>query len=92
MPLGGRLFRYSGSGDLILDSSLSTTPGAYFSYDGGTTNGANGIANTPKVYNTLANGDDYADFLSSTPDCGTDIAVQDAEGCPAKIAGLNYPQ
>jgi hypothetical protein len=41
-PSAVDLFRYSGSGSLILDSSLSTTPGAYFSYDGGTTNGANG--------------------------------------------------
>ena len=87
-PSAVDLFRYSGAGDLILDSSLSTTPGAYFSYDGGTTNGANGVANTPKVYNTLANGDDYADFVSSSPDCGTDIAVQDAEGCPGEDAGL----
>ncbi len=89
VPSAVDLYRYSASGDLILDSSLSTTPGAYFSYDGGTTNGANGIANTPKVYNTLANGDDYADFLSSTPDCGTDIAVQDAEGCPGEDKGLS---
>jgi hypothetical protein len=87
-PSAVDLFRYSAAGDLVLDSSLSTTPGAYFSYDGGTTNGADGIANTPKVYNTLANGDDYADFLSSTPDCGTDIAVQDAEGCPGEDKGL----
>ncbi len=79
------LFRYSSAGKLVLDSSLSTKRGAYFSYDGGATNGANGIAGTPKVYNTLANGDDYADFVSSSPDCGTDIAVQDAEGCPVKI-------
>jgi len=88
VPSAVDLFRYSAAGHLVLDSSLSTKPGAYFSYDGGTTNGANGVANTPKVYNTLANGDDYADFLSSSPDCGTDIAVQDAEGCPGEDAGL----
>ncbi len=67
---------------------MSTKRGAYFSYDGGATNGANGIAGTPKVYNTLANGDDYADFVSSSPDCGTDIAVQDAKGCPGEDKGL----
>lgn len=89
VPSAVDLFRYSGAGDLILDSSLSTTPGAYFSYNGGTTNGANGVANTPKFYNTLANGDDYADFVSSSPDCGTDIAVQDAEGCPGEDKGLS---
>src|SRR6202142_2910045 len=89
IPSAVDLFRYSAAGDLVLDSSLSTTPGAYFSYDGGTTNGANGVANTPKVYNTLPNGDDYADFLSSSPDCGTDIAVQDAEGCPGEDKGLS---
>ena len=88
VPSAVDLYRYSGAGDLVLDSSLSTAPGAYFSYNGGSTNGANGKAGTPKVYNTLANGDDYADFLSSTPDCGTDIAVQDAEGCPGEDAGL----
>ncbi|MGA8538910.1 MAG: choice-of-anchor D domain-containing protein [Terriglobales bacterium] len=89
VPSAVDLFRYSGAGHLVLDKSLSTKPGAYFSYNGGTTNGANGVANTPKVYNTLANGDDYADFLSSTPDCGTDIAVQDAEGCPGEDKGLS---
>ena len=88
VPSAVDLYRYSGAGDLILDSSLSTAPGAYFSYSGGTTNGANGKAGTAKLYNTLANGDDYADFLSSSPDCGTDIAVQDAEGCPGEDAGL----
>lgn len=88
VPSAVDLFRYSGAGDLVLDKSLSTKPGAYFSYDGGATNGADGIAGTPKVYNTLANGDDYADFVSSSPDCGTDIAVQDAEGCPGEDKGL----
>ena len=88
VPSAVDLYRYSGAGDLILDSSLSTAPGAYFSYNGGTTNGANGRAGTAKVYNTLANGDDYADFVSSSPDCGTNQAVQDAEGCPGEDAGL----
>ncbi|MGB8014085.1 MAG: Ig-like domain repeat protein [Terriglobales bacterium] len=89
VPSAVDLFRYSGAGDLILDSSLSTTPGAYFSYNGGTTNGANGAGGSPKFYNTLDNGDDYADFVSSSPDCGTNIAIQDAEGCPGEDAGLS---
>jgi len=85
-PSNVDLFRYSSPGSLILDSSLSTTPGAYFSYDGGLTNGVTGPAG-PKFYNTLANGDDYADFVSSSPDCGTNQVVQDAEGCPGEDAG-----
>ena len=80
-PSAADLFRYSGAGSLILDSSLSTTPGAYFSYNGGVTNGANG-----NVYNTLANFDDYADFVGS---CPGKLSVQDAEGCPGNDAGLN---
>ena len=83
------LFRYSSAGNLVLASSLDSTPGQYFSYDGGVTNDANGVAGTPKVYNTLYNGDDYADYTSSQPDCGTDIAVQDAEGCPGEDKGLS---
>ena len=83
------LFRYSAPGSLVLDSSLSTAPGAYFSYNGGTTNGATGVGGDPKFYNTLDNGNDYADFISSSPDCGTNQAVQDAEGCPGEDAGLN---
>jgi len=83
------LFRYSAPGSLVLDSSLSTTPGAYFSYDGGVTNGATGIGGSPTYYNTLNNGEDYADFVSSSPDCGTNEAVQDATGCPGEDAGLD---
>ena len=88
-PSAVDLFRYFGVGQLVLDSSLSTTAGAYFSYNGGATNGAIGIGGSPKYYNTLDNGDDYADYVSSTPDCGTNQAVQDAEGCPGEDAGLN---
>jgi hypothetical protein len=84
------LFRYSSAGNLVLDSSLSLTPGAYFSYDGGTTNGAKGNAGDGKFYNTLDNGDDYADFVYTDLDnCATNEAVQDAEGCPGEDAGLN---
>ena len=69
-PSAVDLFRFAGLGALIPDSSLSTTPGAYFSYDGGATNGADGA-----VYNTLANGRDYADFATNCQH------VQDAQGC-----------
>ena len=67
---------------MILDRSLSTTTGAYFSYNGGSTNGANGF-----VYNTLSNGNDYADFVNNCP--GGPLSVQDAEGCPGADAGLS---
>jgi hypothetical protein len=80
-PSAVDLFRYSSAGNLVLNSSLSTTPGAYFSYDGGTTNGADG-----NVYNTLDNGEDYADFLSNCP--AGPFSVQDAEGCPG-TSGLD---
>jgi len=79
-PSAVDLFRYSSLGSLVLDSSLSTTPGAYFSYDGGATNGANGF-----IYNTLDNGEDYGDFLSTCP--GGPLSIQDAEGCPGADAG-----
>ncbi len=88
IPSAVDLFRYSSAGNLVLDSSLSTTPGAYFSYNGGATNGANGKGGTPKFYNTLDNGDDYADYVASSPDCGTNQAVQDATGCPSEDAGV----
>jgi hypothetical protein len=79
-PCGGNspsavdLFRYNGAGNRVL---LDTTPGAYFSYDGGFTNGADGA-----IYNTVANGDDYADFVSNCE------FVQDGTGCLG-TAGLN---
>jgi len=88
-PSATDLFRYSAPGSLILDSSLSTTPGAYFSFNGGVTNGVTGVGSGPKYYNTLSNGEDYADFTSSSPDCGTNQVVQDAEGCPGEDAGLS---
>jgi hypothetical protein len=88
-PSAADLFRYSAPGALVLNSALSTAPGAYFSYDGGTTNGAIGVGGSPKYYNTLNNGNDYSDYVSSSPDCGTNQAVQDAEGCPGEDAGLN---
>jgi hypothetical protein len=88
-PSAADLFRYLSSGSLVLDSTLSTTPGAYFSYNGGATNGAIGSGGDPLFYNTLSNGDDYGDFLPSSPNCGTNQAVQDAEGCPGKDAGLS---
>jgi hypothetical protein len=75
-PSAADLFRYL-NGSRVL---INATPGAYFSYNGGLTNGANGA-----VYNTLPNGDDYGDFISG---CPTSPRVQDAVGCPG-FAGLN---
>ncbi len=86
-PSAADLFRYSGPGALVLDSSLSTAPGAYFSYNGGVTNGATSNVGV-KFYNTLDNGEDYGDFAT---DCGGgagSFSVQDADGCPGTDAGL----
>lgn len=58
------LFRYQSPSTRVVQS---TTPGAYFSYDGGNTNVA--------VYNTLANGNDYADWVTNCQ------FIQDAVGC-----------
>ena len=65
-PAAVDLFRYSGTGKLASVFSLSTTPGAYFSYDGGVTNGTSGTNGKAVFYNTLADGDDYADSVSYT--------------------------
>ena len=86
-PSAVDLFRYSSAGHLVLDSSLSTTAGAYFSYNGGTTNGAKGEGGTAKFYNTLANGEDYADYVPSSPSCRTNLALQDESGCPGSDKG-----
>lgn len=80
-PSAVDLFRYSSAGQLIATSALSTTPGAYFSFNGGVANGAYGA-----VYNTLANGSDYADFVSG---CPTGLVVQDATPCAGHDAGLD---
>jgi hypothetical protein len=66
-PAAVDLFRYSAPGSRVF---ISGTPGAYFSYDGGLTNGADGA-----VYNTLLNDNGYADFVSNCH------FVQDATGC-----------
>jgi uncharacterized protein (TIGR03437 family) len=76
------LFRYQSAGTPVL---ISTAPGAYFSYDGGQTNGA---GSHKKIYNTIANGQDYADFLSSSP-CQLEQSIQDAVNCPGRDAGLD---
>ncbi|MGC2638541.1 MAG: choice-of-anchor D domain-containing protein [Acidobacteriaceae bacterium] len=89
IPSAVDLDRYDAPGELANDANPSTAAGQYFSYNGGVDYGAYGYAGTPKVYNTLSNGDDFADYLSSTPDCGTNIAVQDAEGCPGEDQGLS---
>ncbi len=82
-PAAVDLFRYKNAGTPVL---MSTTPGAYFSSNGGQSNGA---GKYQKIYNTLANGNDYGDFLSSQPLCQTQESVQDAEGCPGHDAGLD---
>jgi hypothetical protein len=87
-PSAVDLFRYSGAGSLVLDSSLSTTPGAYFSYNGGLANGGVGVGGNAKYYNTLANGADYADYALSSP-CGPNEAIQDAYACPGVDGGLS---
>jgi len=81
MPAAVDLFRYSAAGQLIPMSALSTVPGAYFSYDGGKTDPVVGL-----FYNTLDNGDDYADFIGT---CPTIQHVQDAEGCPGHDHGID---
>jgi hypothetical protein len=92
-PSAVDLYRYNSSGNLALNSSYLGLAGApsdaYFSFNGGITNGAIGKGGSPKFYNTLANGDDYADFVASSPDCGTNQAVQDATGCPGEDTGLS---
>lgn len=77
-PSAVDLFRYSSLGALVPNSVLSTTPGAYFSYNGGGTNGAPGA-----VYNTLDNGDDYADFVQNCQQ------VQDEAGCLGSRLDIN---
>jgi PEP-CTERM motif-containing protein len=67
-PSAVDLFRCSAS---TVHVFVDTTPGAYFSYNGCGTNGAGGA-----IYNTLANGEDYTDYVESCQ------FVQDAEGCP----------
>jgi hypothetical protein len=94
VPSAVDLFRYTGVGTLALTSAPSTDPGLYgqyFSYDGGAHYGVQGDANAgvAKVYNTLANGDDFADFAyTDSSDCSYNEAIQDAEGCPGGDQGL----
>jgi uncharacterized protein (TIGR03437 family) len=77
-PAAIDLFRYQSAGNLVL---IGTAPGAYFSYNGGQTNGANG-----NLYNTLDNGDDYADFVAT---CQSKPSIQDAEVCAGTDGGLD---
>jgi len=92
-PSAVDLYRYNSAASLALNNSyigLASASGTpYFSYNGGTTNGSVGTGGLPKYYNTLANGDDYSDFVASSPDCRTNQAVQDGTGCPGESAGLN---
>jgi uncharacterized protein (TIGR03437 family) len=82
IPSAADLFRFQSAGTPVL---MSTTPGAYFSFNGGQSNGA---GKYQKVYNTLSNDDDYADFLSSKP-CQAQQSIQDAEGCPGFDGNLD---
>jgi len=82
VPAAVDLFRYSGLGKLVNVSSLSTAQGAYFSYDGGTSDVAPGL-----FYNSLSNGDDYADFASACP--AAVYYVQDAAACGGQGYGLD---
>jgi hypothetical protein len=66
-PSAVDLFRCSASNVHVF---VDATPGAYFSYNGCATNGAAGA-----LYNTLANGEDYTDYVGSC------VHVQDAQGC-----------
>ena len=78
VPSAVDLFRYSSAGNLVLNSSLSTASGAYFSFNGGVTNGAAGA-----TYNAADNGQDYADFATNC------AHVQDATGCLGQDLELN---
>jgi hypothetical protein len=78
LPSAADLFRYQSSGHLVL---MSTTAGAYFSYNGGASNGAMGA-----LYNTVSNDNDYGDFISG---CPTVQYIQDGTGCAGHDAGLN---
>jgi PEP-CTERM motif len=87
-PSAVDLFRYNSSGHLALNGSyigLSSAPaGAYFSYNGGSTNGVPG----GPVYNTVANGNDYADYVAG-PCPGGPYYVQDGTGCPGSHPMIN---
>lgn len=93
-PSAVELFRYYGAANLVLNSAcigVGSTPtvacptGAYFSYNGGVTNrDPNG-----SVYNTIANGNDYADFVANTCGGGGPYHVQDGTGCPGTNPFLN---
>lgn len=84
-PSAVDLFRYNSDGNLALNSSYigdsSAPAGAYFSYNGGLTNGADG-----NIYNTSSSqGLDYADFVTN---CAGTLSIQDTNGCPGEEAGL----
>ena len=76
-PSAADLFRYNSAGSLALNKtwlgSGAAPAGAYFSYNGGVTNGADGA-----VFNTVANSQNYADFTASC------TWVQTAAGCLGK--------
>lgn len=85
LPSAIDLYRYTSLGNLAFNNDViglaGATGNAYFSYNGGATNGASGF-----LYNTNANGNDYADFISNC--AGTSFSIQDATGCQGKEQGL----
>ncbi len=80
-PAAIDLFRYNAAGSLAANGSYvglnQAPPGAYFSYNGGVTNGAGNA-----IFNTVANGDDYADFTNSCQ------YIQDGIGCPGQVFSI----
>lgn len=83
-PSAVDLFRYNKISGHVQNVLLSTTAGAYFSYDGGAENGADGA-----VYNTLVNGEDFADFVTASCSSGQYTAyVQNDDGCPGVSVGI----
>jgi hypothetical protein len=78
-PSAVDLFRYDSSGSRVF---IDTTAGAYFAYNGVNGTGATNGVPTGAVYNTVANGNDYADFTASCLD------VQDGTGCLGKALNI----
>jgi hypothetical protein len=86
-PSAVDLFRYSAPGSLVAENSIVSTPNAYFSYNGGASNGADGA-----LYND-STGLDYADFQGSCAyvqdgtGCGNDVELDITNDGPGGTAG-----
>jgi hypothetical protein len=85
-PSAVDLYRYDSAGNLSVNSTcvgLTFCSGAYFSYNGGASNGAG-----TSLYNTAANGYDYADYAGfNCP--GGPIVVQNSSACPGTNPQIN---